>query len=61
MKMPWTKRAEAAERAVEKADEQLADTRRQWADVLAVTGRAQQHRETNGWTDTVRTIFGGAR
>lgn len=59
MKMPWTKRAEAAERRAAEAEAQRARVEARWTRVEAVTDRAREHYELNGWTSTVLAIFSG--
>lgn len=59
MKWPWVRRAEDAEARVVDADEKLAEAQAKWPHVTRVTGEAMRHRELNGWTATVQTIFAG--
>lgn len=63
MRFPWTSSATRREReAVKRAEEAkrlLAQVEQQWPKARAVAGETRTHRELNGWTDTVKTIFGG--
>ena len=59
MKWPWVRRAEAAESEAAEAERRLEETHRQWPEVRAIAGETRYHRELNGWTATVKTIFSG--
>lgn len=62
MRLPWTRRveereAEARHRA-EEAERRLRDVRAQWPQARRLASESHQHR-LDGWTETVKTIFGG--
>lgn len=63
MTWPWNKHAdqriEAAERGAAQAEQKLRTIEAQWPRVHEVAGEARLHRELNGWTAAVKTIFGG--
>lgn len=59
MRWPWDRRAEKAQRRRAEAEDQLEKVRAQWNDVRQTVGVTRYHRELNGWTNTVRTIFEG--
>lgn len=65
MKWPWNKgadeRIQRAERNAATAERNLRKVEAQWGRVHEVAGEARLHRELNGWTTAVKTIFGGKR
>lgn len=61
MKLPWTKRAEAAEDRVRAADEQHRQVERQADEARTQVRRAREHQELNGWNDIARTLIVGDR
>ena len=61
MKLPWTKRAEAAEDRVREADEQHQQVETQAAEARTQIGRARRHQELNGWNEIARTLIVGDR
>lgn len=61
MKLPWTKRAEAAEDRVRTADEQHQQVEIQAAEARAQVRRAREHQELNGWNEIARTLIVGER
>ena len=61
MKLPWTKRAEAAEDRVRAAVEQREQVESQAVEARRQIRRAREHQELNGWNDIARTLIGGDR
>lgn len=63
MKLPWTKRADEREaearRRAEAARRDLQHVREQWPNAIDTARQSRQHRQQDGWTDTIKTIFGG--
>lgn len=63
MKLPWTKRADQraaqARHRAEAAERDLQKVREQWPETLRVAGVTHSHRQANGWTEAVKTLFGG--
>lgn len=63
MRLPWSKRveerAEDARRRAEAAERELWKVRAQWPETLRIAGVTRGHRQANGWTETIKTIFGG--
>ena len=59
MKLPWVTRAERAERRAAAAEKQRDRVKDQWSEVRALTEPLNREGELNGWTATVKTIFGG--
>lgn len=61
MKLPWTKRAEAAEDRVRAAEEQHRQVERQEEEARTQVRRARVHQELNGWNDIARSLIVGDR
>jgi hypothetical protein len=65
MKMPWTRRTQErtveAERRAAAARRDLQQVREQWPMAIETASESRHHRQLNGWTDTIKTIFGGNR
>lgn len=65
MRFPWTKqidkRAAEAELQADAAAEQLQRVREMWPRTLEAATEAHRQRQLNGWTETVKAIFGGNR
>lgn len=59
MKLPWTKRAEEAERLAREAEAQRADVERQAVDARRQIRRAHEHQELNGWNQVARALIVG--
>jgi hypothetical protein len=62
MRLPWTRRAQEREaearRHAERAEQQLRQVRAQWPKTWRTASETRDHR-LDGWTETVKTIFGG--
>jgi hypothetical protein len=56
MKMPWTRRADEAHDAAERAHRECEETKG-WA--TRVVHELKHQREVNGWTQDILDIFGG--
>lgn len=59
IRLPWTKRIEAAQAEAEQARMELEQTLAQRPRAEAVANELRRHKVANGWTTTIATIFGG--
>lgn len=59
MKLPWTKRAEAAEREAAVARERRDVVVAQWPEVRTVAGESRHHRELNGFSNIIVAVARG--
>ena len=58
MRFPWQHRADTEERHRLDAERRLDAVRSDWAPVGRQVAAIRRERELNGWTNTIRTIFG---
>ena len=62
MKWPWNRKTRvdpAAQQALADASKHLNDARKQWPEVLAVSGSLRQLRERNRFAESIELIIRG--